>query len=301
MGDKLLTVSDAILRDWLPYQHQPPRRLYHYTDFGGLDGILKSQSLWATHLAYLSDATELVHGRSLVRDELERFAAELKGEPGVSFLSRCKQALAIDSSFYHYFAVCFCTEGDLLSQWKGYSDRGGGFAIGVHGTQLSVATVDDPSLMLRRVLYDESAQRGHIRTTLKLTVDCLPALLVGQTEEKVFPIVLHFLDDHLAEFYYSFKSSAFSEENEWRLIQALPLTEVESHLQFREAFGLPVPYVPLTPWAPAGVNYGKLPVESVTYGPTLRPELAAKSLTWLLRNRGYHMADVIGSRIALRI
>ena len=33
--------------------------LYHYTSISGLEGILKSQMLRATHAAYLNDTTEL--------------------------------------------------------------------------------------------------------------------------------------------------------------------------------------------------------------------------------------------------
>lgn len=32
--------------------------LYHYTTGAGLEGILRSQVLWATHIAYLNDAEE---------------------------------------------------------------------------------------------------------------------------------------------------------------------------------------------------------------------------------------------------
>lgn len=33
--------------------------LFHYTGIGGLEGIVKSQTLWATHAAFSNDATEI--------------------------------------------------------------------------------------------------------------------------------------------------------------------------------------------------------------------------------------------------
>jgi hypothetical protein len=58
--------------------------LYHYTDAGGLMGILESQRLWASNAAYLNDPTELLHARSVYREWLEanssrRGSAEVRG------------------------------------------------------------------------------------------------------------------------------------------------------------------------------------------------------------------------------
>ncbi len=42
------------------------KKLYHYTTWGGLKGILQTQSLWATNYKFLNDYSELV----LFRDKL---------------------------------------------------------------------------------------------------------------------------------------------------------------------------------------------------------------------------------------
>jgi hypothetical protein len=39
-----------------------PEHLYHYTDAGGLYGILTSEVLWATHIAFLNDTREAFYG-----------------------------------------------------------------------------------------------------------------------------------------------------------------------------------------------------------------------------------------------
>ena len=41
-------------------------KLYHYTTFDGLIGILQTQSLWATHYKFLNDFSEII----LFRDKL---------------------------------------------------------------------------------------------------------------------------------------------------------------------------------------------------------------------------------------
>jgi hypothetical protein len=42
-------------------QAKPKALLYHYTDQRGLLGILRSQSIWATHIRYLNDSSEYNH------------------------------------------------------------------------------------------------------------------------------------------------------------------------------------------------------------------------------------------------
>ena len=35
--------------------------IWHYTDWAGLNGILKSKQLWASHILYLNDSNEMSH------------------------------------------------------------------------------------------------------------------------------------------------------------------------------------------------------------------------------------------------
>jgi hypothetical protein len=36
-----------------------PQELYHYTDAGGLHGILNNNSVWPTHAVYLNDSCQV--------------------------------------------------------------------------------------------------------------------------------------------------------------------------------------------------------------------------------------------------
>jgi hypothetical protein len=51
--------------------------LYHYTDLGGLKGIIDAGDLWLTHLRFSNDNEELTHGKDIVRGKLdERMASD---------------------------------------------------------------------------------------------------------------------------------------------------------------------------------------------------------------------------------
>ena len=41
--------------------------LFHYTTLGGLEGILKSQSLWATHYQDLNDSQEMIYAKQVLK------------------------------------------------------------------------------------------------------------------------------------------------------------------------------------------------------------------------------------------
>jgi hypothetical protein len=117
----------------------PEEPLYHYTDSGGLVGILESQTLRATDARYLNDALELEHGCRLVDHVLrEKWRSLPRSERrGVTPAITLFLDMALtDRLFDPYepgrfaFVTCFCEEGNLLSQWRAYADRGAGYSIG---------------------------------------------------------------------------------------------------------------------------------------------------------------------------
>lgn len=57
-----------------------PESLYHYTDVGGLHGILKSKKLYATHVAYLNDSQETLYGMQVGIDQLKELGRETPQE-----------------------------------------------------------------------------------------------------------------------------------------------------------------------------------------------------------------------------
>ena len=98
-----------------------PPVIYHYTDPAGLIGILSSGQLWATDIQYLNDSSELQHAQRLYRQVLE----ELFFEGSRQSLQRRLAKKALRSEYLSLdsrkeYVVCFCAEGDLLTQWQSY-------------------------------------------------------------------------------------------------------------------------------------------------------------------------------------
>ena len=112
-----------------------PPVLYHYTNASGLKGILETGSLWATDAEFLNDAQELQFGRSELCHALRAHAESLYSSDRPEYFGSPEYSRAtIVQSAVHYletgnvnepitgermYVACFCTDDDLLSQWRG--------------------------------------------------------------------------------------------------------------------------------------------------------------------------------------
>ena len=132
--------------------HPSPPRLFHYTDANGLLGIIQSQTMWATHVDYLNDASEVQYGQRLVVEMLAAYEAESKLEATRAILARTRDTFGLVTSTDLY-VLCFCEQGDLLSQWRGYASGGAGYAIGIDPERLVAKRESMGSFFFGKVEY----------------------------------------------------------------------------------------------------------------------------------------------------
>jgi len=316
---KLIPIEQAFLGRLT--RGQPPETIFHYTTAAGLLGIVRSNRLWASDLLYMNDSTEVEYGRQLIID----VAAEVAGEakcPMAQML--CK---SINTVLYPvgmvgggFYAACFCEEGDLLSQWRGYSGGVGGYALGfrVRDLQHVRASTPERKFVLRPVVYDPTHQRDLIRAFL-LEVDCaLAELLNGdlaEREQDVHGIAYVTIQRQMLECMLTMKNPAFKEEREWRLIHYRSGygREPEATVDYRPTRSFIVPYVALdiTPMGPEILDHmppehqvdvrahNRVPLSTVIVGPSGHPQAAVAAIRTMIRD--LHMnADVINSQIPIR-
>ena len=121
-------------------------KLYHYTTWDGLLGILQTHSLWATHYKFLNDYSEIVLFRNklvsyilpYVREECEKLVKEspdikqrISQEGGMSKSIQLDAELIVDTQYRvigdEIYILSFCGQhknpyinnNGLLSQWRG--------------------------------------------------------------------------------------------------------------------------------------------------------------------------------------
>ena len=264
-----------------------PELLYHYTGQVSLLSIIKTSELWATKVQYMNDATEFNLALSMAREILDDMIGATPILTPVRALARLRDSLA-GLEDINIFAVCFCENGDLLSQWRGYADAGGGSSIGFDSHVLrEVASYE--SFTLGKCIYDTVVQRAIVTEAIE---HCIQEELAGPAQWGFHGPLAHILFRYGA----FFKDKSFAQENEWRLVS--PTIDFRhDRLSFRAGRSMVTPYYKLP------IKHGEtLPIRHIIIGPCPHMELAKSAVTALLMQRGMYgplkgQQIVFGSKI----
>src|SRR5208283_106971 len=116
----------AWLEESPPEPEHPPAELFHYCGVDGFHGIVTEKMLWLSDVFTLNDASEMLYAREIVDEVLK---SQNPRPPWLKDIKPESEFLDVASKWGMYVS-CFCAEGDLLSQWRGYGAQGGGFALG---------------------------------------------------------------------------------------------------------------------------------------------------------------------------
>jgi hypothetical protein len=300
-----------------PVQESP--LIYHYTTVAGLQGIVSANRLRASSAYYLNDSSEVQYGCDLLLDVMSewREANRSMRSFAVDVLSGLIRVLSHSESRVlraaTIYMVCFCEEGNLLSQWRAYG-RAGGYSLGfrVHGEDMGLRPASlFWDLRLAKVLYSRPWQ---YRVTRSLFTDLMLAVsdkslgdeLSSTDRQGLLVDVVRFAEDLLLDSVIAFKNPVFEEEKEWRLIARPHLDSAEvvprpvrkggpSDFKFRRSGGSLVPYIELLP------KRERIPLVSVRYGPSLEPGRTRNSVDMLLAASGFHDIRVVGSDIPVTL
>lgn len=139
----------------MPKTSEVYEKLYHYTNWAGLLGIIENQTLWATHYKFLNDYSEIVLFRDklisliipYVREAYEKLINQsppteqrINQAGGLGKLVQLDAEVFVDALYRatgdEIYILSFCGQHEnpninsngLLSQWRSYG-AGGGFAL----------------------------------------------------------------------------------------------------------------------------------------------------------------------------
>src|SRR5688572_20634302 len=217
-----------------------PSYVYHYTSTAAFQNIIRSRSLWATHLRFLNDRSEYEVGLACVREIVKQRADDARSSVLRKRLGRVLRHLAdCDVGVY---ASSLTTRSDDPYHWRAYACNRG-VAIGFPRARLQAFALER-RIMLLPCEYRPEQQRAWMRD---LVDECVAATkdksLRGMTAPKGWS-----LDDALSwklPFHAGLmKNKSFDSEAEWRLI-ACPGNPAEPGLEerFRLRDGALVPYL----------------------------------------------------------
>lgn len=296
-GDRLWDqLCGAVLTEWANNHEPVPHLLYHYTTADGLLGILSSQSFWMTDLRYMNDLSELQYAEELIREVLTAKANQYGDDLRQGFFQRIKRSFNPYEKSVSVFSTSFCENGNLLSQWRAYGSRGGGYAIALDFFHL-LGFVSKPCA-LRKVIYDREEQSAIVDKIVDRFCMLLSELADGQTVEEavgnnVIPAFCQAFQSVVGELMFCFKHPEFREEQEWRLVHSssndftFDKESKPDELKFRSFTGNLIPYTILS--FENAVTASRLdnfllqfPIVELIIGPTLNPRLNRESAKSLL-------------------
>jgi hypothetical protein len=286
-----------------PQKVQVPTGLvYHYTDAVGLDGVLRSGAVHATHYRYMNDRTELDEGRQVVLEvcaaiaadgEVPRFRRAIVEDFANAFANPAVQDVTRD-----IFIASFSGKGDDLGQWRAYGKGGAGYAIGIQWVEGNPRDEPDERLLgiLLKCEYDRSKAAADFKSDLldaASTIERYVETYGDQTGHKeMWQRSMVFALRRLGRHWLSIKNDHFAAEDEWRLIGLPGPKKRKDQIKTKATAtrGI-VPYVELL-LAPAP----PLEVEEIVVGPTHDPESGVLAVVLLLESLGYdpeHAAKIV--------
>lgn len=268
------------------YSDIPQEPLYHYTSFTGLLGIVASGALWASDIRYMNDSAELKHTADLIRTEINHRIAAGHSKPDLltQFLDWVTHRI---TNGHMLFASSFRSNGNLLSQWRGYSRLGKGVSLGFDPDYI-LQCAGQQSFQIGKCIYSCKSQQRLISQVVDavevLAEGHLPALdKQGKMDDHSYHTIFHLLESDLLRIAAILKHPSFAEEEEWRVVSPVITDYVNAPVLFRESTSMLVPYIEFN-FSPR--NDSPIALEHLFLGPTPNITISMNSLTMFLSKNG---------------
>jgi hypothetical protein len=228
--------------------------LYHYTNMGGLLGIVSSEEMWFTNILHLNDPSELGYGIDIARDILDDEAKRSRNAHVGDFCQWVSHVLVkAGGEIFGFYVGSFSRESNDLGQWRAYADNGRGVAIGLSPTLFAVVA-DQNTLgvaektVAANVTYDRAECEQNFREPIRQAVSILARGLAHITSDAERPEFGKALARELAlpMFHHAIttKHSAYAHERETRLLLLNDRAQLDPLARFRTRGSTLVPYVP---------------------------------------------------------
>ncbi|HEX5325173.1 MAG TPA: DUF2971 domain-containing protein [Acetobacteraceae bacterium] len=169
------------------------------------------------------------------------------------------------------FVACFCSDPDLLSQWRGYSGANYGYAIGFRSSAIKKIIENlsgDQNVAIGKCIYDAAIQLDIVR---RLVDHFLSGEYCDWESGDLLSIVLA----DLFKVGLFFKDESFRSEQEWRIITFQPQAK---RVSFRQGTSTIIPYVDI----PVSQNDCSA-IDHICVGPCPHMDLSVSALDMLMR------------------
>lgn len=215
--------------------------IYHYCDNCKMANILSGKTLRMSDITKSNDYEEVKMFFPGILDAIEdeyredEFPLQYMGRTNRGALGKLLDweydilRYEFDRGGVTNFVVCFCEDGDVLSQWRGYADNGKGCSLG-----FSVKELEDYCNTYKGILRFEQVDYktvkeinstiveealkvlNELRGLRNWIVENMPSLN-GEKIDKMFQYYFHQMISSVLMSSLKYKNETFKEEQEWRL------------------------------------------------------------------------------------
>jgi Protein of unknown function (DUF2971) len=298
----------------------PSDGLFHYTTPEGALGILETQNLYATHVRYLNDISEIDHFKGFVLAELLELSNRIKVDDerlfsyvrtiasdfAASIVDEVEKLADIFTISFSVPATDFIRKNGLLSQWRSYGSDGGViieldqkkfgdllYQQGMRSENLynaetvtygdDIERIAEMKEIFRRDVsehFESLVYRLHARRT-----EPGPKEPLSESISEVLKGDLQIYTDVLSKiskWAIFFKHEGFREECEYRVSIQRPLYPGarDEQVLFRLKKGIPIPYILLLS------ETGELPIRRLIIGPHRDAKSRFSSFEKIVARRG---------------
>jgi hypothetical protein len=263
--------------------------LFHYTSADGLQGIVGSGQMFASHGKFFNDTSEYEYGLGLLGKPLEALKVVGLGEVRDHILSSFA-----GHGGYEIFVSCFCEADDLVPQWRGYAAAGAGYSLGLPWRPLSRSG----RALLTGVVYGDAAVVEATERAIALATTKAAAATKAGDAAALLDVVTSLMVTLLLLIICA-KKAVFSYEREFRLVHLLSPSEMAkaNPVEFRNSQGLIIPFVRLP--VPRDKE-GHLEVTSVRCGPSLHDSATEYGVRMFLNQHDLSTVPILRSDAPLR-
>ena len=306
------------------------KNVYHYTDIAGFISIMQNRELWASHIAFMNDKTEYLHGKEIFKKRIEQKLSTVS-DPEKQVLQNVLESLnaEISSGFFptsskDVFSISFSYNRDSLEMWRGYGKESG-VAIGFDFSKchslpgMSLIREEMYEKLLKKfdnipehinpdynsffspmsVLYSDSKKRALADQAIELTLNLFKNQ-ASISEDTAILTASEFLSDVIFAMSPQFKHQGFSGESECRFVDNyVKKTDDAFRVHYRNRGGIILPYVKYKLMDLDCRPLQRIPICEIVVGPGLKQSKTVESIKYFLEKNdmGYLTENVHASDI----
>jgi len=200
----LVEKLDKLSDEYLKFNYR--EKIFHYTSFKGLKGILNDRKVRLTDSQDFNDPSEINYGINLVENELIG---------SFSQNSKYQKPLKATSKFfdnYHeiqrLYISCYSPQIEALNMWRYYTDNGAGVAIGFNNSYY-IQNQDAEEYKYRAYICKVKYGDEVCKAVIKKFID----VFIAHGNENDFPVLV----SHLFSMLPFLKDGSYKDEKEIRI------------------------------------------------------------------------------------